>query len=65
MKYSCFIIFYLLLTLSIQALVVPVSDTPVLQDDNMLTNFVRNDPDDKKPEENPTKVWLWQQGKFS
>ena len=62
MKYSCFIIFYLLLTLSIQALVVPVSDTPVLQDDNMLTNFVRNDPDDKKPEENPTKVWLWQQG---
>ncbi len=61
MKKSCFIISLLLLTLSIQALVIPFSETPVLQENNMLTNFVRIAPDDKKTEENPTKVWLWQQ----
>ena len=61
MKKSCFIISLLLLTLSLQALVIPFSETPILQENNMLTNFVRIAPDDKKTEENPTKVWLWQQ----
>lgn len=40
----------------------PDSQEPVLTDDNLLTGFVRIDPDDKIPETLPTKAWLWQDG---
>lgn len=40
----------------------PDSHEPVLTDDNLLTGFVRIDPDDKIPETLPTKAWLWQDG---
>lgn len=44
------------------ALVLPDSAQPVLSEDNLLSGFVRVDPDDKKPELLPTQAWLWQDG---
>lgn len=44
------------------AMALPDSAEPVLSDANLLTGFVRIDPDDKKPETLPTKAWLWQEG---
>jgi hypothetical protein len=44
------------------AIVLPDSPQPVLTDDNLLTGFVRVDPDDKKPETLSTCAWLWQDG---
>jgi len=41
---------------------VPFSETPVLTPENMISDFVRVDPDDKKPETLPTKAWIWQDG---
>jgi hypothetical protein len=59
---SLFILAFLILTLACGALVLPTSETPVIADENLLTGFVRVDPDDKKPEELQTKAWLWQDG---
>lgn len=44
------------------ALQVPLSDTPVLTDDNMFTGFFRVDPDDKLPSKLDTRAWIWQDG---
>ncbi len=46
--------------LSCFAMILPESRIPVKTDDNMLTGFVRIDPDDKQPETESTRVWLWQ-----
>ncbi len=43
----------------LNALEIPFSPVPVKTDDNMITNLVRIDPDDKKDETLPTKIWLW------
>ena len=42
------------------AMQVPQSSTPVLTDDNLIKDYVRIDPDDKKAETLPTQTWLWQ-----
>lgn len=51
-----------LLVLNCGALVLPDSAQHVLTDENLLSGFVRIDPDDKKPEILPTQAWLWQDG---
>ena len=62
MKFSLCLCFVVLCTFTLSALIVPVSNTPVLTDDNMISGLVRVDPDDKQPEELSTKCWLWQDG---
>ena len=52
----------LLLSLHCAAIVLPVSETPVRTEANLLTGLVRVTPDDKAPETLPTKAWLWQDG---
>ncbi|MCK9308745.1 MAG: hypothetical protein M0P99_00550 [Candidatus Cloacimonetes bacterium] len=42
------------------AFIIPVSSTPVLRDDNLISNLLRVDPEDKKPETLATNCWLWQ-----
>lgn len=51
-----------MLCASLPALIVPNSATPVLTPQNMISSFVRVDPDDMKPETLPTKAWIWQDG---
>lgn len=57
--------FYLLCIISllcsniIFSMEIPFSSVPVQTDDNSFTNFVRIDPDDKKPETLMTKTWFW------
>ncbi len=53
---------FLLPALGWRALTLPDSGQPVLSDDNLLSGFVRVDPDDQKPETLVTKAWLWQDG---
>ncbi|MFO7660042.1 MAG: hypothetical protein R6V77_03935 [Candidatus Cloacimonadaceae bacterium] len=43
----------------LNALEIPFSTVPVKTDENLITNLVRIDPDDKKAETLPTQVWLW------
>ena len=40
----------------------PVSQQPVLEDSNLISDFVRVDPDDSLPEPLSTKAWFWQDG---
>lgn len=49
---------------SLGALLVPVSNIPVLTDANLISGLVRVDPEDKLPEKLSTKCWLWQDGSF-
>lgn len=56
------IAFLAALVLSCGAIELPDSAEPVYTDANLLTGFVRIDPDDKKPETLTTKAWLWQDG---
>lgn len=44
------------------SLALPDSAVPVLTDANLLSGFVRVDPDDRKPGTLATKAWLWQDG---
>ena len=44
------------------AMVVPLSNTPVQSDDNLLSGMLRVTPDDKAAESLETKTWLWQDG---
>jgi len=53
-----------LFSLSLTAIIVPESSTPVLTPQNMISSFVRVDPDDMKPETLPTKAWIWQDGNY-
>ncbi len=62
MKKTALITILFLLTGSVWCLSLPDSSEPVLTDANLLTGFVRVDPDDKKPETLPTQAWLWQDG---
>ncbi|MGI6198929.1 MAG: hypothetical protein ACOYIS_07405 [Candidatus Cloacimonadaceae bacterium] len=51
----------LLLAVSLlQGFELPVSRQPVLEESNLISDFVRVDPDDSIPEKLPTKAWLWQ-----
>jgi len=53
---------YLIALLSfnlIGAFVVPVSESPVLSEDNLISDFQRIDPEDFSSETLPTKAWLW------
>jgi len=43
------------------AVVLPLSEEPVLQDSNMLSGFKRLYPDDKLPESQESRIWLWQE----
>jgi hypothetical protein len=45
-------------------IVIPVSNTPVITDANLISNFVRCEPKDKLPEPLQTKCWLWQDEDF-
>ncbi len=58
----CLFFVSLLAAVTCSALVLPSSETPVTTDANLLSGFVRVDPDDKKPETLTTKAWLWQSG---
>ncbi|HOV17044.1 MAG TPA: hypothetical protein PLF50_06085 [Candidatus Cloacimonadota bacterium] len=42
------------------AIVLPLSEEPVLQEENMLSGFKRLYPDDKLPESQQSRIWLWQ-----
>jgi len=44
----------------LQAIEVPYSREPVLEDSNLIDDFVRIDPDDLMPESLKTKAWIWQ-----
>ena len=46
------------------ALSIPVSQEPVLREDNLLTGLLRVSPDDQAPEQLITQCWLWQDGNF-
>lgn len=59
---ACLIVLFSVFFLNCAALVLPVSDAETLTDENLLSGFVRVDPDDKKPETLQTKTWLWQDG---
>lgn len=61
MRKWCFLILTALMV-NCGAMVLPDSAEPVLTDENLLSGFVRVDPDDKKPEKLETKAWLWQDG---
>lgn len=43
----------------LNALEIPFSDVPVKTDANLVEILVRIDPDDKKEETLPTRIWLW------
>ncbi len=42
------------------AIVLPLSEESVLQEENMLSGFKRLYPDDKLPESQQSRIWLWQ-----
>jgi hypothetical protein len=42
------------------AIILPLSEEPVLQEENMLSGFKRLYPDDKLPESQQSRIWLWQ-----
>jgi hypothetical protein len=43
----------------LNAMEIPFSTVPIKTDANLITNLVRIDPDDRKPETLPTQAWLW------
>ncbi|MDD3535787.1 MAG: hypothetical protein PHC50_06570 [Candidatus Cloacimonetes bacterium] len=59
MRLILFVILLLVSCLSFYAIEVPFSTVPVKTDDNLFESFVRIDPDDRKEESLPTRVWLW------
>ena len=56
------ILLFSVLSLNCASMILPVSSADMLTDENLLTGFVRVDPDDKKAETLETKAWLWQDG---
>lgn len=60
MKHFTLILSFLLLCSLASATLIPLSDAPVLGDDNCFSDFVRIDPDDRRAEPLSTKFWLWQ-----
>ena len=63
MKVALIVIFLCLLGGGF-CMVIPLSNTPVLTDANMISSFVRCEPDDQLPETLQTKCWLWQEEDF-
>lgn len=55
-------LFTALLAIHCGAMVLPDSSEPVLEDSNLISNWVRIDPEDKKAETLPTQAWVWQDG---
>ena len=41
-------------------IIVPNSDNEIKESGNMVSDFVRVDPEDGHPEKLPTKAWVWQ-----
>ncbi len=62
MKLSLCLLLLTFYVIACFAFVIPVSDTPVLTDANLITGLLRVDPDDQVPEKLSTKCWLWQDG---
>ncbi len=44
----------------VKGIEIPLSKQAVLEDRNLISDFVRVDPDDSNPETLLTKAWLWQ-----
>jgi hypothetical protein len=59
MKLILLILVSLVLFATLFSIEIPYSSVPVSTDANLFQNFFRIDPDDKKLESLPTKVWLW------
>lgn len=60
-KTCILIIIFLQCFVLMGAVVLPLSEEPVLQDNNMLSGFKRLYPDDKLPESQESRIWLWQE----
>ena len=64
MKQTWCLLALFLFTACLSAISVPFSDQPVLEESNLLSGFVRVDPDDKLPEKLITVAHVWQDGDF-
>ena len=62
MRKTLLLLIFLFAISLLPGLEVPVSQQPVLEDSNLISDFVRVDPDDSISEKLPTKAWLWQDG---
>lgn len=61
MKRCYLLLLLVLLFSSLSSMDIPYSDKAVMEDANLIDNFVRIDPDDSHVETLATKAWVWQE----
>lgn len=61
MNRSYLLSLFMLLMFPLSAMEIPFSDQAVMEEANLIDNFVRIDPDDSQAETLDTKAWVWQE----
>jgi len=61
MKRSYLLLLFVIVVFTLAAMDIPYSDQAVMNNSNLIDEFVRIDPDDRQPETLDTKVWVWQE----